>query len=130
MKQFAAGLFLSLTILAPLTPSHLHAQAVANAQIHGIVQDHSGAVVAVARMRATQVETGRVQTAISQADGVYSLPNLPVGSYSIEVTAPGFKTATLKAAPFRCRIMVGTVRYPELAGHSSTMTQNTFAIAH
>src|ERR1700761_1564741 len=82
--------WISLTALALMAPSAVLAQAVNNASIHGVVQDTSGAVVANAQVKATQTDTGRVQTAVSEADGAYLLADLPVGGYSLEVTAPAF----------------------------------------
>ena len=70
------------------------AQAVANAQIHGTVQDATGAVVIGARIKATQNDTGYSQTGVSDSGGGYNLLNLPVGAYKIEVAAPGFKGYT------------------------------------
>lgn len=70
------------------------AQAVANATIHGTVQDSSGAVVPGARVKATQVDTGYTQTAVAGADGLYSIPNLPVGPYKLDVTSQAFKSYT------------------------------------
>src|SRR5215471_10426289 len=65
-------------------------QAVANAEIGGVITDSSGAVVPGAQIRATQTDTGQVRSTVSGSDGSYVLPNLPVGPYSIEVTAAAF----------------------------------------
>ncbi|HEY4359008.1 MAG TPA: carboxypeptidase-like regulatory domain-containing protein [Acidobacteriaceae bacterium] len=70
------------------------AQAVANAELHGTVQDGSGAVVPGAKVTATQTDTGRVQSTTSGNDGNFSLPTLPVGAYKLDVTATGFKGYT------------------------------------
>lgn len=87
---------LFLLILIALVPFAMDgsalAQAVANAEIHGIVQDASGAVVPGAQIRATQIDTGRVQATTSGNDGLYSLPNLPVGAYKIDAVSPAFKS--------------------------------------
>jgi len=80
---FAASLALSAGISA-------FAQAVNNAQIHGLVQDPSGAVVPKAQIQATNVSTGTTQSTISGDGGSFVLPDLQVGNYSLEVTAPGF----------------------------------------
>ena len=65
----------------------------ATAQIHGVVQDMSGAAVAGASVKATQTETGLTRTATSEADGGYVLTNLPIGPYNVEFTKDGFTTA-------------------------------------
>lgn len=70
------------------------AQAVANAQIHGIVQDSTGAAVTGAQIKAKQISTGYAQTVVSDSSGNYVLLNLPVGPYTIDVSAPGFKAFT------------------------------------
>jgi len=77
-------------IAAALFPWILFSQAVNNAQIHGVVQDASGAVVPNAQVKAIQTDTGRAQTTISGADGSYVLPTLAVGQYSLEVTSKTF----------------------------------------
>lgn len=72
--------------------SALWAQAISTAQISGMVQDASGLAVPGAEIRATQAETGLVRTAVSSADGTYSLTSLPVGPYRLEATKAGFST--------------------------------------
>lgn len=78
-----AGLMLFLHAVA-------FGQAVNNAQIHGTIQDPSGAVVPGAQIQATDVSTGTVQSTVSGADGSYVIPDLQVGQYSLEVSAGGF----------------------------------------
>jgi hypothetical protein len=41
----------------------------------------------------TQVGTGLTLKLVSSSKGLYSAQSLPVGKYSISVTAPGFATA-------------------------------------
>jgi hypothetical protein len=68
----------------------LNAQAVASAEIHGVITDPSGAVIAGAQIKATQSDTGGIRTTVSNTDGSYVLPNLPVGPYGVEVVSPSF----------------------------------------
>src|SRR5438105_1263400 len=68
------------------------AQAVANATIHGDVSDASGAAIPNAQVKVLQTATGQVSTTVSGTDGAYVLPNLPVGPYRLEVSAPSFST--------------------------------------
>ncbi len=67
--------------------------AQATAQIHGMVQDSSGAAIAGAEVKATQTATGAVRTVMSSSDGSYVLTNLPTGVYQLEVTKEGFAKA-------------------------------------
>jgi hypothetical protein len=59
-------------------------------QITGVVKDAAGAVVAGAAVKATQTATGAVQTATSGTAGEYTLPGLPPGTYTLEVSKEGF----------------------------------------
>lgn len=60
--------------------------------ISGIVTDPSGSVVPNATVTATNVDTGVQSSIHTDGAGFYNFPNLPVGNYDIEITAPGFKT--------------------------------------
>ncbi len=68
----------------------------ATAQIHGTVQDSSGAAVPSANVKATQTDTAVSRTVITEADGSYVLTALPLGPYTIEVSREGFNTAVEK----------------------------------
>ena len=72
--------------------SPVRGQAVASAQISGVVVDSSGAAVPGAKIIATQTETHLARTTVSGADGAYVLPSLPVGPYHLEAQASGFTT--------------------------------------
>jgi hypothetical protein len=73
-----------------VAPVVTQAQQTATAQISGIVQDPSGAGVPGAEVKITQTETQFTRTVISGSDGGYTAPNLPVGPYTMAVSAKGF----------------------------------------
>ena len=62
--------------------------------ISGTVVDPSGAVVSGAQVKAKNVETGTVFTSTSDGSGLFRLNLLPIGTYTVEITAQGFKTAS------------------------------------
>src|SRR5689334_23065610 len=78
---------LGVVLSASLMP-RADAQAVAIAQISGRVTDPSGAAIASAQIRATETGKQQVHTTLSDSDGRYVIPNLPVGAYKLDVTAP------------------------------------------
>jgi len=80
--------FFRLALMGVVCIASLWAQG--TAQIQGTVLDASGSAVAGADIKATQTDTGIVRATMSGADGVYVLPNLPVGPYRLEVSKPGF----------------------------------------
>ena len=61
--------------------------------ITGTVSDPAGAVVASAPVEAKNTATGTVYPVATSGTGNYTLSQLPVGTYEISVTAPGFKKA-------------------------------------
>jgi hypothetical protein len=62
------------------------------ATIRGVVSDPSDAVVSGAKVTIRNEETGLTRTATTNASGIYTLTDLPVGSYRLEVEYPGFKS--------------------------------------
>ena len=121
--------------LALFHPSAAPAQAVANAEIRGVISDSSGAVVPAAQIKATQTETGRFRTTLSGSDGSYALPSLPVGPYKLEVSAPSFASyvqsgITLQVGnnvQINVALQVGGVTQEVLVSAAAAMveTQNT-----
>jgi hypothetical protein len=69
------------------------AMAQATAQIAGTVKDPSGGVLPGANVTATQTDTGFKREAVSDADGVFLLPGLPIGPYRLDVSLQGFRTS-------------------------------------
>ena len=84
---------LPLVILLLMLPASALAQRT-NAAIRGTVTDQSKAVVPGATVTITAADTGLSRTTVSNADGVYSISELPVGRYKVTVELQGFKTAT------------------------------------
>src|ERR1700746_3431326 len=61
--------------------------------ILGTVTDASGAVVPGAKVSVKNLATGLERTSEASADGSYTLPELPIGTYSVTVTQSGFQTS-------------------------------------
>src|SRR5260370_41915940 len=89
-----AFLFSSTVLRADVTGSIL-----------GVVHDSTQAVVAGARVVATNVQTNFNQETVSAADGSYRILALPAGVYKLTVPAPGFR-------PFTPTSMRGKTRHP------------------
>src|SRR3954452_4768195 len=81
-----------LLLFTIVNPPALDAQAVSSAAITGRIMDEQGAIVPSARIQLTGANTGVVYTAITNADGLYTIPNLPIGAYTLEASAAGFQT--------------------------------------
>jgi outer membrane receptor protein involved in Fe transport len=59
--------------------------------ILGIVTDSTGASVAGAAVLVKNVNTGLSRTVTTSEDGTYSVPELPIGTYTVTVEKAGFK---------------------------------------
>jgi hypothetical protein len=62
--------------------------------ISGLVKDSSGSVVPGVTVTATNRGTNAVATTTTNTNGLYSLLNLPIGTYSVNFTLHGFKPFT------------------------------------
>ncbi len=62
--------------------------------ISGTVADQTGAILPGAQVVAVEASTHFKTEVTALADGVFSMPTLPPGTYTVTVTAKGFKTET------------------------------------
>ena len=86
-----------LTVLLAAFFLILGTQALAQeATIVGTISDPTGAAVANASITITNTETGVARTLPTTGDGQYVAPDLPIGRYTVHVSAPGFKGAEQK----------------------------------
>ena len=68
------------------------AYAQANSEVTGIVTDQMGAVVGGANITLTDQATGSPRTTVSTGTGLYDISGLNPSTYSLKVTAKGFKS--------------------------------------
>src|SRR6476469_6568856 len=80
---------ISLVLLALLFSASAYAQ---NAQISGTLKDQSGGVLPGATITAKNVETGLARSVVTDPTGVYRVPALPPGTYSLTAEMQGFTT--------------------------------------
>ena len=127
------------TTLAALV---LSAAAMADAQtitgtITGIVKDASGSVLPGATITMTQAQMNRQETAVSDAEGRYASAPLPLGTYRIEASLSGFKSAVQSGISLNVNdvarvdftLDVGSVQeMVEVTGHASLVDPNTSAL--
>ena len=87
--MFRIGLSLLLA-LALNSPALTAAQAI-NGTIEGTVVDDQGGVLPGVAVTVTNLDTGDTRTVVSNENGLYRLPLLPLGTYRISVELAGFK---------------------------------------
>lgn len=84
--RIIAAVILTFSIPSP-------ARAQATGQINGAVTDASGALLPGVTIEATNTATGAVRTAVTGTDGIYTLPLLPPGDYTLKATLQGFRVS-------------------------------------
>jgi hypothetical protein len=83
----------ALSVCLACFASESLAQGGATGAILGTVQDKSGAVIAGAKVNIVNTGTGQfVRQLTTDSSGLFSATLLPVGTYSVEVSATGFAT--------------------------------------
>jgi carboxypeptidase family protein/TonB-dependent receptor-like protein len=85
------ALFLSILCLLAVAPLSI-AQTVAVADVNGVVTDQSGSAVPNAKVQMVELAKQLAHATVTDAAGRYTLPNLPVGQYKLEVQVSGFQT--------------------------------------
>jgi hypothetical protein len=72
--------------------NRMNAQGSTNASVLGTVADSSGAVIPNASVQVKNVATGQSRQTPTDAQGRYTIADLPVGSYEAQASAQGFQT--------------------------------------
>src|SRR6516162_10140436 len=94
MSKYHFRIFLPILIVLIMLSSAALLRADVTGSILGVVHDRSQAVVAGAKVVATNVQTNLTQETTSGSDGSYRILALPAGNYKLIVTARGFRTFT------------------------------------
>jgi iron complex outermembrane receptor protein len=68
----------------------------AGVPLEGTVTDSKGGLIPKATVVVRNEVTGRIRTSTADAAGHFSISGLPIGSYTVDASAPGFEPATRK----------------------------------
>ena len=119
ISRLAATAVLGLLLLVLCSAQSAFAVDV-NGRIKGTVTDPAGAVISNASVTATNEQTGVKFTTVTQGDGGYQFQQLPIGTYTVSVNAPGFKG--FSASGIQIKIDQDYVEPVKLAVGSTTET--------
>jgi hypothetical protein len=93
------------------------AQTASTGALTGVVTDATGGTITGASFRVTSQATGEVRTVVTGATGIYFVPALPPGPYTLNVSKDGFKSLAVanlqiivtETATLNLRLEVGAV---------------------
>jgi hypothetical protein len=110
-----------------------YSQMAGTGSIQGTVTDNTGAVIQNASVTVVNSATQVKHAVKTDENGLYSVPNLPVGIYVVDVTAPGFanfkqSTITLEVGSsiaVNVRMNVGTAQSTTVEVRASALSLQT-----
>jgi hypothetical protein len=91
LRTFRRNAWRVLGIALMMTALATSAWAQAEASIAGTVTDASGAAVPNSTVTIRNIENGYVRKVVTNSDGRYDAPSLPLGRYDVVAEKPGFK---------------------------------------
>jgi len=90
----------AVAVLVLLTSGSLAAQAV-RGTVQGTVTDSSGGSLPGVTVELKNLGTGVVQTAVTNAEGRYTAPDLQLGEYEVQATLTGFQSMIRRGITLR-----------------------------
>src|SRR5712671_1018447 len=120
MKSFICACLLVLWV----SLGSLHAQTT-NGGIQGSVTDTNCGAVSGASVTSRNLDTGLTQATSTTDAGIYSLPNLPPGRYSVVVEAPGLKKYSQEGVT----VLTGTTVSLDIPMQVGGVSENVTVIA-
>jgi hypothetical protein len=112
---------LTIWSLAALAVTPAFAQ-IDRGTIQGRVTDQSGAVVPDAKVEAIQLETGTVTPVSTNGEGLYTVPNLPLGTYQVVISKPGFSPVIGEGVNIRAGVQIRVDLVLQPAGVAETVS--------
>ena len=94
-KRLASRLCLLLVVLSLMT-SAVPAQITTTGRLTGVVTDSQGALIPKAQIVAKNDQTQQEFKTVASEEGSWNIPSIPNGTYTVTITAAGFKTTLAK----------------------------------
>ncbi len=109
-KAFHRLVFAVLALACVVALAPAASAQTSGASLIGHVKDQDGGPLPGVTVSATNAETGLDRSTVTDAEGTFTLPSLPVGSYDVKAELSGFATVTVEAV----RLNVATTRTLEI----------------
>src|SRR5688572_16287345 len=122
LNLFRLGLSVLLALAFCAVPSGADAQGTTTSTISGRVVDSSGGVLPGATITAKHLATNVASTTVSNAEGNFTLPSLPNGTYEVTIALEGFKTHVVKSVVITAVQGANVNAVLEVGGLTETVT--------
>ncbi len=109
-------------VFVAATASNALGQASSTASISGVVTDADGGVLPGADVIVKNIKTGETFTTVSSDRGVFAVPALITGTYSVSVSLQGFKSSQIDNVILNSGVPVNVRATLELGGVTETVT--------
>jgi hypothetical protein len=127
--RLALPLVLALAWSLPAAAQTLYGSLVGN------VTDETGLAVPGASVKITHAETSQTRESVTSSTGGYNFPNIPTGTYQVDVTLTGFQSASSRGVSVRqstsvrvdVRLKVGTLQETVLVSGTAAVLQTESA---
>jgi hypothetical protein len=90
IRVWLRRVFVAVVMSATALPAAAQSQAM-NGSIEGTVRDNSGAILPGVTVTVTNTDTGAQRAVVTNEEGVYRAPLLPLGTYQVTAELQGFK---------------------------------------
>jgi hypothetical protein len=118
--SLAIVVYLLAVIAGSASPAR--AQGSTTQTISGTVVDSTGAVLPGADVVVKHTATGLTQSAVSNGEGAFLIPSLPIGTYEVTVSLPSFKTVVVKDVVLTSGVGANVKAVMELGGVAEQVT--------
>lgn len=123
-KVGVGGLLAAVTLALLILPARTAlSQGITTGTIAGTVEDASGAMVANATVSAANAARSSQFSATSSASGNFAFHSLPIGVYSVQISAPGFSATTIQNVQVNSGITTNLNAIKLKVGQSSTQVE-------
>ena len=96
MKMGFTRRLVMLLALISLMTTLVPAQVTTSGRLTGVVADANGALIPKAQIAAKNDQTQTEYKTIANDEGQWTIPSIPNGTYTVSITAQGFKTTVAK----------------------------------
>src|SRR5919206_2125473 len=90
IRVWVGRAMVALALVAAAVPAAAQSQAI-NGSIEGTVRDNTGAILPGVTVTVTNTDTGAQRVVVTNDEGVYRAPLLPLGTYQVAAELQGFK---------------------------------------